>query len=270
MNILITGASGFIGSTLLKKLSNDKRYKILTLNRKFFFNKSCKNIQNLKSDLNLSSPSLSLIKAFSPEIIIHLAWQNIPDYSKKTSQINLSKQKVFFEKISKIDSIKKIIVTGSCSEHKNKYHLTSKFFVDSKKKIKNLIKNQNKNLVWLKLFFVFGKNQRKNSLIPFLISSIKNNKIIKLKNPNMINDFIHVNDVSKFILSHLNKTKENLEYDVGSGYGLKVLDLMNFYKKKNLVKQNNIKKYKKCFKANIPKNKLKIKIETDKNLRLMM
>ena len=99
MNILITGASGFIGSTLLKKLSNDKRYKILTLNRKFFFNKSCKNIQNLKSDLNLSSPSLSLIKAFSPEIIIHLSCQNIPEYSKKTSQINLKVLKHQFKTI---------------------------------------------------------------------------------------------------------------------------------------------------------------------------
>ena len=86
----------------------------------------------------------------------------------------------------------------------------------------------------------------------------------------MINDFIHVNDVSKFILSHLNKIKENLEYDVGSGYGLKVLDIMNFYKKIDKDKNNKIRKYTKCFKANIPNNKLKIKIDKNKNLKLMM
>jgi nucleoside-diphosphate-sugar epimerase len=270
MNVLITGASGFIGTNLLKKLSINKRYKILTLSRKKTFYKPSKNIKNLKSDLDLSPSSISLIKIFSPQIIIHLAWQDIPDYSKKNSQINFLKQKSFFEKIYKIKSIKKIIVTGSCSEHRNKHHLTSEFFVNSKLKIKKLIKKQNKNLVWLKLFFVFGKKQRKNSLIPFLISSIKKNKLVKLKKPNTINDFIHVNDVSKFILSHLNKIKENLEYDVGSGYGLKVLDIMNFYKKINKDKNNKIRKYTKCFKANIPNNKLKIKIETNKNLKLMM
>ena len=270
MNILITGASGFIGTNLLKKLSINKGYKILTLSRKNFFYKPSKNIKNLKSDLNLSSLSISLIKNFCPQIIIHLAWQDIPDYSKKNSQINFLKQKLFFEKICKIKSIKKIIVTGSCSEHKNKHHLTSKFFVNSKKKIKKFIKKQSISLVWLKLFFVFGENQRNNSLIPFLISAVKNNKLIKLKKPNMINDFIHVNDVSKFILSHLNMTKENLEYDVGSGYGLKVSDIMNFYKKTNKNIKSEIIKYKKCFKANIPINKFDITIETDKNLKLMM
>ena len=34
MNILITGGSGFIGFNLLKKLSGNKKYKILTLSRK--------------------------------------------------------------------------------------------------------------------------------------------------------------------------------------------------------------------------------------------
>ena len=38
-------------------------------------------------------------------------------------------------KENEIDSIKKIIVTGSCSEHKNKHHLTSRFFVNAKKKL---------------------------------------------------------------------------------------------------------------------------------------
>ena len=114
--------------------------------------------------------------------------------------------------------------------------------------------------------------QRQNALIPSIISSIKNKKLIELKKPDMINDYIHVNDVLKFITSHLNKTSENQEYDVGSGYGLKALDIMNFYKsifKRNFKSQ--IKKHStNCFKAKIPINKSKIKIETLNNLRLMI
>ena len=271
MNILITGGSGFIGFNLLKKLSGNKKYKILTLSRKKKLDKISKNIKNLKSDLVLSNSSLNLIKEFSPQIVIHLAWQDIPDYSIKKSQINFLKQKLFFQKINKIDTIKKIIVTGSCSEHKNKHHLTSKSFVNSKNKIKKIIKKQKKNLIWLRLFFVFGQRQRKKALIPSIVSSIKNKKFMELKNPNTINDYIHVNDVIKFIISHLNITPENQEYDVGSGYGLKTLDIMNFYKiifKGNF--RGQIKKhFTNCFKAKIPINKSKIKIETSKNLRLM-
>ena len=256
MNILITGASGFIGFNLLNKLSDNKKYKILALSRKKNLNKISKNIKTLKSDLVMSNSSFNLIKVFSPQILIHLAWQDIPDYSKKKSQINFLKQKFFFQKINKLTSLKKIIVTGSCSEHKNKHHLTSKFFVNSKNKIKKLIKKQKKNLIWLRLFFVFGQRQRKKALIPSIVSSIKNKQLIELKKPDMINDYIHVNDVLKFITSHLNKTDENQEYDVGSGYGFKALDIMNFYK--NIFKGNfkgQIKKhFRNCFKAKIPIN----------------
>ena len=108
MNILITGGSGFIGFNLLKKLSGNKKYKILTLSRKKKLDKISKNIKNLKSDLVLSNSSLNLIKEFSPQIVIHLAWQDIPDYSIKKSQINFLKQKLFFQKINKIDTIKKL------------------------------------------------------------------------------------------------------------------------------------------------------------------
>jgi UDP-glucose 4-epimerase len=94
---------------------------------------------------------------------------------------------------------------------------------------------------------------------------------MELKNPNTINDYIHVNDVIKFIISHLNRNDENQEYDVGSGYGLKTSDIMHFYKiifKGNF--RGQIKKhFTNCFRAKIPINKSKIKIETSKNLRLM-
>ena len=88
----------------------------------------------------------------------------------------------------------------------------------------------------------------------------------------MINDYIHVNDVLKFITSHLNNNNENQEYDVGSGYGLKVSDIMNFCQ--STFKRNSkfrIKKFfRNCFKAKVPINKSKIKIETPRNLRLMI
>ena len=110
MKILITGASGFIGTNLLKKLSTNKKYQILALSRKKKINKISKNIINLKSDLILSNLSFNLIKNFSPQIIIHLAWQDIPDYSAKKSKINFIKQKLFFEKMNKLNCIKKKLI----------------------------------------------------------------------------------------------------------------------------------------------------------------
>ena len=170
----------------------------------------------------------------------------------------------------KIDSIKKIIVTGSCSEHKNKYHLTSSFFVNAKKKLKIMVKKSNKSIIWLKLFFVFGDGQKKDSLIPYIISSINKGKKIELKKPNMINDFIHVDDVSNVIISHLKQKPENLEYDVGSGYGLKVSEIYQLLYNKKIGISKKIKKYYSCFKANTKNKKIKFKIPLDKRLRSMI
>tara|TARA_B100001057_G_scaffold496551_1_gene598299 strand:- start:104 stop:913 length:810 start_codon:yes stop_codon:yes gene_type:complete len=269
MKLLITGSTGFIGGNLIKKLQQ-KKYKILALSKKKNLPKSYKNVLSIKSDLKLSKNVLKKIIEFSPDILVHLAWENIPNYSKNTSHINFLKQKYFIDKIIEIDSIKKIIVTGSCSEHKSKHRLTSRFFVNAKKKLKKLIKKSGKSSVWLKLFFVFGDGQKKNSLIPYIISSINKRKNVILKKPSIINDFIHVEDVSNIIISHLQKKSENLEYDVGSGYGLRVSEIYKFLYNKKLGINCKIKKYYSCFKANTKNKKIKLKISLDKRLGSMI
>ena len=61
------------------------------------------------------------------------------NYRSILGKINFIKQKKFFDKLFFLKSIKKIISTGSCSEINNKSNLTSRFFVNTKKKteIKN-------------------------------------------------------------------------------------------------------------------------------------
>ena len=86
----------------------------------------------------------------------------------------------------------------------------------------------------------------------------------------MINDFIHVDDVSNVIISHLKKKPENLEYDVGSGYGLKVSEIYQLLYNKKIGISKKIKKYYSCFKANTKNKKIKFKIILDKRLRSMI
>ena len=76
MRILITGGTGFIGKHLLSKLENTK-YKILVCSRKLYKNKS--NIKYTKQDIGKKLNHT--IRNFKPEILIHLAWQGIPDFS---------------------------------------------------------------------------------------------------------------------------------------------------------------------------------------------
>ena len=85
MKIFVTGISGFIGSNLIKYLKKSN-YEILGISRKKI---SFPNIQILQGDLNNLSSVKKKIIEFQPDTIVHLAWQDIPDYSKHKSELNL-------------------------------------------------------------------------------------------------------------------------------------------------------------------------------------
>jgi len=162
---------------------------------------------------------------------------------------HLLKQKKFFKKIVSIPSIKKIIITGSCSEHKNQEYRTSKYFVDSKIKIKNFVRQEclkNRiSFVWARLFYVYGRFQHKRSLIAKIINSLKNNKKFEILNPLIKNDYVNVVDVVNFIKMNLNLRYVNYECDLGSSLAFKNIDIYNFIKREMMnLKNVKLKKYK--------------------------
>ena len=266
MNILITGATGFIGSNLVIFLLK-KKYNLFLINKKKLNNTfgSRKNIISVRSDINLNQIILKKIIKFSPDVLIHLAWSGIPDYSKKNSENNYFKQKNFFLKIYRINSIKKIIITGSCSEHKGKEYLTSKYFVKAKTFSKKKI-----IIIWMRLFFVYGNNQNKRSLIPKIIYSLKRGNKFKIVNASAKHDYINVSDVINFIYLNLQYSKKSYECDLGSSFTIKVNDIYLFLRNKiaNLTTKK-LKKYQNGFfakKNNFKNFSWKPNVTTEKGL----
>lgn len=262
--ILITGGSGFIGNKLLENLNNSST-KVLALSRK---NKGTKNnITWIKSDLKLNEKNFKLIKNFEPNIVIHLAWEKIPDFSKEMCNKNFYKTKLFFKKILKINSIKKIIVSGSCFEYYNKSGKkkeTNKTnlkdnFPKTKNKVYNFLKKNCKkdlSLAWFRIFFAYGLGQREDSLIPYLFKSLRNKKEVLIKTPLLSNDYIYVDDISNIIIKAINIKYKSGIYNLGSGKFTKTIDIVNYIekikgKKLNLILGNNNKE--KIFFANMDK-----------------
>ena len=88
MRVVITGASGFIGRPLSLKLA-DLGYEVLAISRVVPTWSEKSKIFWLEADLSSPLSYQKKIKSFRPEVVIHLAWQDIPDFSFEKSVIQL-------------------------------------------------------------------------------------------------------------------------------------------------------------------------------------
>lgn len=278
--ILIVGGSGFIGRNILEIFSKNRNYKILsTFCTKRSNQISNKNIKYLKFDFK-SNKNFNKIQEFDPHYIFFLAWNKIPDFSKKRSYINYISTKKFFKKTTNFKSLKSIIYFGSCLEIlKSRHNTHNYYFVNAKLNLKrylnNLFSNSSINVVWLRLFYVYGPYQRGKSLIPSLIDSYKKRKKFKIINPKLKNDYIHIYEIIN-ILRILTSTKNVFKLiNVKSNSLFSTGEIANrvnqlFHGMKN---KNNITRFVKPTNYLIPisKNKLyKIKISLDKGIKSCM
>ena len=119
MKVLVTGATGFIGNHIVRKLLLGKNDVIATSSSIAkasdydWINKV--EYKELKIDqLNLE---INYFEYFNkPDLIIHLAWLGLPNYN---SEIHLTQAKMHFELITNMvkNGVKKVAVLGSCQEY---------------------------------------------------------------------------------------------------------------------------------------------------------
>lgn len=238
MKILISGGSGFIGKNLLNHLIK-KNMNIMIIGRNLDFI-SPSNVRKITFDLNNSDYDYQEIIKYNPDVFIHLAWEGIPNYSEEFSKKNYLNTMRIIKVLVNSTNCSKIISTGSCWEYndgniKGRCHedivsnLKKPFSIYKNKIFKEVsIIAQKKKIIfnWLRLFYVYGPGQRKESIIPMLIEALKNKKKINVNYPGNSNDYIHIDDVIKIISYFVSKNIISGIYNVGSGKGLEVKKLL--------------------------------------------
>ena len=240
MRVLITGATGFIGLPLTLRLV-EQGHKILALSRKPF--KLERSISWLNSDLSLPLTYQEEIRSFKPEVLIHLAWQDIPDFSFEKSKNNLNNSLNFLSFIIGLGSCKEIIVSGSCFEL-NKLHgecLESEAgkprdnFTWAKHSLRMWLeiecKKENIQFGWMRIFYVYGPRQRTQSLVPSILTNLQNGKLPYISTPKNCNDFVFIEDViDAFSNATLSQYPSGI-YNLGSGVSTSILEVCRIAEK---------------------------------------
>jgi len=260
MRVLVTGGTGFVGQPIIKELlenGHDITVISRTENKVQINNK----ITFLNADLSSPCTYQKSLNEIKPEIVIHLSWSNIPEFTFANCLQNLNDSIIFLEYVVSLKCCRKILISGSCFElnkntgvcYETEFGFPKDNFAWSKHAILSWAlfasKKYKITIAWMRIFYVYGPNQRSGALIPTLLRHLsKNGALPDLRTPNDSNDFIYVGDVANAFSSAVEKNIISGIYNLGSGVSTLILDICRIAEKLVLgTDKNTIKLEKNTF-----------------------
>ena len=212
MKILITGYKGFIGGHIYNYLKSN--------NYDVYGYDLGDNLQEIKYDY-----------------IIHMAARGLIRLSEKypyeyyTDGLDLTLK--FLEIARKYNSKFIFPSSGSIQNPTNPYSLAKKNSVEW---IKLYNKLYNLNYFILKFYNIYGESAKKGAVYLFSDAAINGKVATIYGDGSHVRDYIYVGDVVKLIYMIINKKIAPGEYDVGSGKGTSVNELIKLIEK--ITKKN--------------------------------
>jgi nucleoside-diphosphate-sugar epimerase len=236
--ILITGASGFIGSNLVKFLCQTGA-EIYGTSRSENTS-TIKNFTWLKCSMEDFEAVEQLLIKTKPDIIYHLSGEVTGStdikyvqgtfHSLVTSTVNLLT-------LATKRGCERIILMGSCREPANQLQ-----FPDSPYSVAKSTASAYGNMFWncyqtpvvtARTFVTYGPGQPSRMLIPYVILSLLNNESPKLSSGKWLTDWIYIDDVIEgMIAATLIPGIEGSTIDLGTGVLTSVKELAENIEKK--------------------------------------
>ena len=243
MRVFITGSTGFVGRHVMAEIHASGHDILASTLEEDKTENNPSNIHWFYGDLADLKFLETELKSFNPDVVIHLAWQGIPDYSDSISRINLNNSIDLLDYVLNKTNCRKIIVSGSCWEYgkdkgackEDEPAIVNSYFTWAKHTLNQYlsIKCAEKGVIlnWFRLFYVYGPGQRKRSLIPTLIKSIGESKTPLTNTPMNKNDFVFVGDVAKAFAKVVDIDISSGVYNLGSGASISVYDICRIVEK---------------------------------------
>lgn len=212
MVVVVTGASGFIGRHVLAELGK-KQVDVVAVTR------DASRLNNLPPEVRVVEMDIALARqdGFTqmgcPEVLIHLAWDGLPNYkSLHHFESELPKQYLFLKSLVE-SGLSSLLVAGTCFEYgmqsgalseevqacpNNSYSYAKDCL---RQQLEFLKSTKPFNLTWGRLFYMYGKGQANNSLYSQLEDGVsRGDSVFNMSGGEQLRDYLPVTEVARGIV----------------------------------------------------------------------
>lgn len=246
MKILLTGATGFLGSHIAENLISHNVELVLT-KRKSSSLENCQSfIRHVDWVETDSAFWVEKIIEYKPDIIVHAAWNGVLSIKREDWESQLTNIDFMYQllRIAKKSCIKKFISFGSQAEYgqmdgkiSEEYRLKpTTSYGAIKLAVSELLRafctEQKINWYWLRLFSIFGERENENWLIPSAI-----NKMLSESNEMDLTlceqkyAYLYVKDFADAITNVVTIDAISGIYNISSNYPITLKDLLLLIRK---------------------------------------
>ena len=245
--ILLTGATGFLGSNLLRKFVDVGYKKIIILKRSFSNTSRIDDLLALENVLFYDCDVVDLEQVFEEnkiDAIVHCA----TEYGRtfKSSYKVLETNLMLPIKLLDLSTEYKVNVFINTDSYFNKENSSYSFLRDyslSKKSLLLWLKNYSRSIkvVNMRLEHIFGFNDNKDKFCKYIFDEIvlKNSKNIDLTYGDQKRDFIYIDDVVDAYVKALEFALQNnfriRSFEVGTGNAVAIKDFVKYVVQKHGV-----------------------------------